>query len=119
MTDNGNRDYVDAYREMLATWEKMANDFGSRFLQQKGTAQAMNSLSSAALSMRTQMQDGMVKALDAAQIPSKADIEDIGRRLSAIEAALARIETRLAETGGSRGGAAAGPARTRKPRARG
>ena len=54
--------------------------------------------------------------LAAANLPSKADIEALGQRLAAVEAALGRIEDRLraGETAPSR------PAvkRTRKPPAR-
>lgn len=51
------------------------------------------------------------------QMPSKANIENLGMRISAIEVAVARIETQLAAEG--RPAAAPGPARTRKPPAKG
>ncbi|PKP67668.1 MAG: hypothetical protein CVT83_08020 [Alphaproteobacteria bacterium HGW-Alphaproteobacteria-5] len=119
MAENGPPDFLQAYRDMLGTWEKMANDFGSKFLQQKEAAQAMNGLATARVAVQAQMRDGMLKALDAIQMPSKADIEDLGARLGAIEAAVARIETQLAAGGKSAAPAAPGPARTRKPPARG
>lgn len=121
MAENGPPDFLQAYRDMLGTWEKMTNDFGSKFLQQKEAAQAMNGLANARVAVQAQMREGMLKALDAIQMPSKADIEDLGARIGAIEAAVARIETLLAA--GAKPAAAAtaapGPARTRKPPAKG
>ena len=117
MAENGPPDFLQAYRDMLGTWEKMSNDFGAKFLQQKETAQAMNGLATARAAVQAQMRDGMLKALDAIQMPSKADIEDLGARIGAIEAAIARIETQLAGGGKSSSAVSAGmgPARTRKP----
>ena len=115
MTAKGPQDFMDAYRDMLGNWEKMANDFGAKFLQQKETAQAMNSLNSAKVAMQAQMKDGMLKALDAIQMPSKADIEDLGARIGAVEAAVARIETLLAGGGKPAATAAPKPPRTRRP----
>lgn len=115
MASKGPQDFMDAYREMLGHWEKMANDFGAKFLQQKEAAQAMNGLNNAKVAMQAQMRDGMLKALDAIQMPSKADIEDLGARIGAIEATLARIETQLAGGGKAAAAGDAKPARTRKP----
>ena len=114
MATKGPQDFMDAYREMLGNWEKMANEFGAKFLQQKEAAQAMNGLNNAKVAMQAQMKDGMLKALDAIQMPSKADIEDLGARLGAIEAAVARIETQFA-AGTKAAAATPAPARTRKP----
>ena len=114
MATKGPQDFMDAYRDMLGNWEKMANEFGAKFLQQKEAAQAMNGLNNAKVAMQAQMKDGMLKALDAIQMPSKADIEDLGARIGAIEAAVARIETLLA-SGGQPTDGAPKPARTRKP----
>lgn len=112
----GPQDFVDAYRDLLGQWEKMANEFGSKFLQQPEAAQAMNSLNSAKVAMQAQMKDGMLKALDAIQMPSKADIDNLGARIGAIETAVARIETLLAGGGGAAAATGAPrPARTRKP----
>ena len=119
--NNAPPDFLQAYRDMLGTWEKMANDVGSKFLQQKEAAQAMNNLATARVAVQAQMRDGMLKALDAIQMPSKGDIEDLGARIGAIEAAVARIETSLAAglaAGGKPAPAAPGPARTRKPPAK-
>lgn len=91
MAAKGPLDFMDAYRQMLGQWEKIANDFGAEFLQQPEAARAMNSLNNAKVAMQAQMKDGMLKALDAIQMPSKADIEDIGARIGTIEAAVARI----------------------------
>jgi hypothetical protein len=121
MATKGPQDFMDAYRQMLGHWEKMANDFGAKFLQQPEAAQAMNGLNNAKVAMQAQMRDGMLKALDAIQIPSKADIEDLGARIAGIEATLARIETLLASGGqpatvpGSPPARKPAPARTRKP----
>jgi hypothetical protein len=62
--------------------------------------------------MQAATNEATARMLAAANLPSRADIEALGQRLAAIEAALARIESRLpAENGPAR------PAvrRTRKP----
>ena len=82
MATKGPQDFMDAYREMLGNWEKMANEFGAKFLQQKEAAQAMNGLNNAKVAMQAQMKDGMLKALDAIQMPSKADIEALGEKIA-------------------------------------
>lgn len=115
MTSERPADFIDAYREMLGNWERMANDLGATFLQQKETARAMNSLNSAKVAMQAQMRDGMLKALDAIQMPSKADIENLGARIGSVEAALARIETLLGSYGNPAATGSPKPPRTRRP----
>lgn len=115
MAADGPQDFMDAYRKMLGHWEKMANDLGAQFLQQKEAAQAVHGLNDARIAMQAQMRDGMLRALDAMQMPTKADIEALGARIGAIEAAAARIETLLASRDQPSASGATAPARTRRP----
>ena len=113
MVENQPFDIMQGYRDMLANWEKMANDFGGQVLAREEAAQAMHGFNTAKMAVQTQLKDAMLKSLDAVQIPSKADIEALGTRLGAMEAAIARIETRLLAMAPD--AAPAGPKRTRRP----
>ena len=68
------------------------------------------------LQMQKLMQDAMGKALAAANLPSRKDVEALSKRLGAIEASLARIEA------GGKGAQVSvplpRPPRTRKPPSR-
>ena len=99
-------------RSAVDQWEKLANEFGADLLQRPETTQAMQKMTAGYLQMQRMTQDAMDKALAAANIPSRSDIEAIGARLGAIEASLARIEAASAPPTTA---AAPRPPRTRKP----
>ncbi|MBA3897451.1 MAG: hypothetical protein H0X36_10040 [Sphingomonadaceae bacterium] len=111
MTDAA--DPAALFRTMLGQWEKMANDYGAEFLKRPEAAQAMHGATNATLQAQQAMQEVMAKALAAAHMPSKADIEAISARLGAVEASLARIEAKLGS--GEAATPAARPKRTRTP----
>ena len=100
-------------RATVDQWEKLANEFGAEFLQKPETTRAMQQMSAGYLQMQKMTQDAMGKALAAANLPSRSDIEALSARLGAIEASVARIEAGNSNI--------AGPAparrtpRTRKP----
>ena len=117
MAMTGPEDFMESYRKMLAQWESMANDFGTKMLQSPETNKAMHGLTNVNLHFQSQMKEAMQKALHALQVPSRSDYEDISGRLTAIEASLARIETALAAQGSKMTTATSAPrpSRGRKP----
>lgn len=104
-------DPLGMFRDMVNQWEKLANEYGSQFLQRPEAAQAMHSATSAGLQLQGAVQDAMSKVLTAANMPSKAEVESLGQRMTAIEAALVRIEAKL-------GGADTSPDRPKPTRGR-
>lgn len=100
-------------RSALDQWEKLANEHGAQFLQRPETTKALQSMTAGYLQMQAMVHDTMGKALAAANLPSRKDVEALSARLGAIEASLARIEAgRNPQTNS---GALPRPPRTRKP----
>lgn len=109
-------DPMAMFRDAVTQWEKLANEYGSKFLTRPEAAQAMQSATTAGLQVQSAVQDAMAKVLAAANMPSKAEVETLGQRLTAIEASLARIESRISdETSTAPRAAAPKPTRGRKP----
>jgi len=101
------------FREMLGEWEKMANKVGGDFARSDEFTRAMHGATAATMSTQEAISAMMTRALAAANMPSRAEIEDLSARLARMEATLGRIEDRL-------GGPPARanrpkPSRTRKP----
>lgn len=101
------------FREMLGEWEKMANQLGGQMLKSDEWARAMHGAQGAALSAQGANREMMDRALAAANMPSRAEVEDLSLRLARIEASIARIEQHLAGTPPR--AHRPRPARTRKP----
>lgn len=111
-------DPMNMFRDVVNQWEKLANDYGSQFLARPEAAQAMHSVTSAGLQVQNAVQDAMAKVLTAANMPSKAEIETLGQRLTAVEASLSRIEQLLSgSTAVAAQPARPKPTRGRKPAA--
>jgi hypothetical protein len=107
---------MNMFRDVVNQWEKLANEYGSQFLARPEAAQAMHSATAAGLQVQNAVQDAMTKVLSAANMPSKAEIEALGQRLTSVEASLARIEAILASGGNAAPAAARSkPTRGRKP----
>ena len=102
-------------RAAVDQWEKLANEVGGQFLQRPETSEAMQKMSAGFLQIQKMTQDAMGKALAAANLPSRMDIEALSARLGAIEASLARIEAAAGGAGAPTVAALARPPRTRKP----
>lgn len=107
-------DPMTMFRDVVNQWEKLANEYGSQFLARPEAAQAMHSATAAGLQVQNAVQEAMAKVLAAANMPSKAEIETLGQRLTSVEASLARIEARLAR-GTDAGHSTPRPTRGRKP----
>ncbi len=114
MSERASTDPLAMMRAAVDQWEKLANEYGGQFLQRPETSEAMQKMTAGFLQMQKMTQDAMGKALAAANLPSRMDIEVLSGRLGAIEASLARIEAAGAPPPSS-GVALPRPPRTRKP----
>lgn len=113
MTANPATDPMGFFRDMLSQWEQMGNQVGAKMMESKEFAQIMHQGTAASLQAQNAMQEGMAKALAAANMPSKADIDALGERLLAVERQLAQIAQALGNTGTP--ATAPKPSRNRKP----
>ena len=68
------------FRDMVAQWEKMANDYGGQFLARPETAELMHKATAANLQVQSAMSGAMEKVLGAANMPTKTQIDAIGAR---------------------------------------
>ena len=113
MTTGPSADPFAFFREALNQWEKSANALGTQILGSDKAVEMMHKGTAASLQAQNAMKDGMSKALSAANMPSKADIETLSARLGAVESSLARIETILTGTAMVAKAEAPKPKRTR------
>ncbi len=111
-TDPLGVDPMKIFRDAVTQWEKMANDFGGQFMGRPETAAAMHQVTGVALKAQQGAHDAMAKLLAAANMPSKGDVEALGARLAAVEATLARIESKITAPANAAPGTAK-PKRTR------
>ncbi len=95
MTGETPKDPFTAFRDMVTQWETTANEWGNKMMSTPEAVQAMQMGTATTLKVKEATADTMAKALSAANMPSKADVEAIGERLLAVEAQLARIEALL------------------------
>jgi hypothetical protein len=115
------------FRTMLGEWEKIANGVGGQVLKSADFARTMQGASGAALNAQEAMKGVMERALAAANMPSRTELEDLSARLARIEAAMFRLEGKIDAlgaapvpatsdaTGLADASAAARPSRNRKP----
>lgn len=113
MTKDAAFDPMGLARQWMSQWEKLANDHGTEWLAKPEAAQAMQGFTSAALKMQAASNEATSKLLAAANLPSRADIEALGQRLVAVEAALGRIESHLGSA--TKAPVRAAVRRTRRP----
>jgi len=101
------------FREMLGEWEKLANSVGGGLAKSDDFARFMHGATAAQMNNQEAVNAMMTRALAAANMPSRTEIEDLSARLARMEATLGRIEEKLGgppeRAGRSR------PSRTRKP----
>ena len=90
-----NTDPAALFREMLGEWEKMANSVGGNFARSDEFTRAMHGATAATMSTQEAISAMMTRALAAANMPSRAEIEDLSGRLGRIEDQLGRIEAAL------------------------
>jgi len=109
MTSNPS-DPAAFFRDMLGHWEKAVNNFGGDALKSEEFVRGM---SAATANMQANTHQVMERVLAAANLPSRADFDDLARRVAGIEATLARIEAKLGSGGPDP--AKPRPSRSRKP----
>lgn len=105
------------FREMLGQWEAFTNQVGGEAMKTEEFARAMHGANAATMQGQEALKGVTERALAAANMPSRADVEDLSARLARVEASLARIEDLLTSLAGapkSRNDRPR-PSRTRKP----
>jgi hypothetical protein len=107
-----NGDPAAFFREMLGEWEKMANSVGGGLAKSDEFARAMHGATAAQMNTQSAISDMMTRALAAANMPSRAEIEDLSARLARMEVQLGRIEAALGTPDRPK---RPKPSRTRKP----
>lgn len=108
-------DPLGLMRDWLGQWETLVNQHGAEWLKRPEVAQAVGAATSAGARAQGAMQDVMERALAAANLPSKADIEALNARLTAIEASLAQLTLQQGPAPTVTPAARPAPRRTRKP----
>ncbi len=115
MTGQAPPDPFAFFRDALNQWEKSANEIGIRMLGSEQVSEAMHKGQTAALQFQQTISEAMARALAAANMPSKADIEALGARLNEIEGRLIRMESAASGRTEKVEAPLAWPKRTRKP----
>lgn len=100
------------FRDMLGQWEKMANSFGGEAMKSEEFARGMHTANAATMTMQAALQQQTERALAAANIPTRTDIDALAARIASVEATLLRIEAKL---DGAPPKPKLGPTRGRKP----
>lgn len=103
------------FREMLGQWETMANQFGGQAMKSGEFARVMQGASAATMNAQTAAHQVMDRALAAANMPSRSEVEDLSARLRGIEDSVARIEALLMAQAGISPPERPRPSRNRKP----
>lgn len=104
---------ADLFRSMLGEWEKMTNGVGGDLLKSEEWSRALGVGTAAHVQLQGAVKDAMARALAAANMPSRADFDDMSARIGRMEASLARIEAAVAGSGAETGRSK--PTRNRKP----
>ncbi len=116
MTGPTTPDPAAMFREMLGQWEAMANEFGGNLMKSGEFTRVMHGANAANMKLKEARADMMERALDAANMPTKAEVADLSARLHRIEATVDRIESMIAaQAGVSTVPERPKPKRTRKP----
>ena len=100
------------FRDMLSQWEAMANSVGGDAMKSEDFARGMHGATGAAMNAQSAFQAMTERALAAANLPTRGDIDALAEQIATVEKALARIEAKLAGT--SAPPARPKPTRTRK-----
>ena len=106
------------FRELLGQWEAMANQFGGDLMKSGEFARALQGASAASMKAQSATHQIMDRALAAANMPSRSEVEDISARLARIEESVGRIEALMMAQAGIAPPERPRPKRTRKPPAK-
>ena len=106
------------FRTMIGEWEKLTNSVGGQTFRTDEVARMIGGASNATAQAQAAFHGLMERALAAANMPSRGEVEDLSARLARIEGALFRMEAKIDALGGGSGAekpAPTGPTRGRKP----
>lgn len=101
-------DVTQLMRDWLSQWEQATNSLGAEVLRSPEFTRTLHSAQAAMLTAQSSLQPLVERALVAANLPTRSDVEELATRLTRIEAQLARIEAAI-------GGAAPAPPTRPKP----
>lgn len=117
---NQSNDPADVWRTMLAEMEKGYNAFANQAMGSQEFSRVMNQAGNASFGAQKALGDLMEKYLTGMNLPSRAQLTNMGERLQAIESQLNEIKALLYRTHGD-ANAASGlaslpkPPRTKRP----
>ncbi len=104
------------FRTMLGEWEKLTNAVGGQTFKSDEVARLVGGASNASAQAQAAFHGLMERALAAANMPSRGEVEDLSARLARIEGALFRMEAKIdALAGDADKPGPTGPTRGRKP----
>ena len=106
------------FRTMIGEWEKLTNSVGGQTFKTDEVARLIGGASNATAQAQAAFHGLMERALAAANLPSRGEVEDLSARIARIEGALFRIEAKIDALGGGGGDKPApvsGPSRNRQP----
>lgn len=118
---NQSNDPADIWRTMLAEMEKGFNNFANQAMGSQEFSRVMNQAGNASFGAQRALGDLMEKYLSSMNLPSRAQLTNMGERLQAIESQLNEIKALLYRTHGDASAASAGlaslpkPPRTKRP----
>jgi hypothetical protein len=109
-TDEGRHPMADktpdaaaAFRDVMSQWEQGFNKLANETMGSEAFSQAMHKFTNVPMGMQNQLGELIGRYLAALNLPSRAEMVNIGERIQSMEATLARIEAKL---GGASSGAA-------------
>lgn len=102
------------FREMLRTWEQMANQFGGQALKSGEFARTMQGANALTMQAREATHQAMERVLATANMPSRDEVVDLSARVARIEEAVGRIEALLTAQAGITPPERTRPRRTRQ-----
>ncbi len=111
-------DPLALWRDWIAQSERQWNTLLNQAMGSDQYGQAVGRFMEVYVAMQRGLADVMARQLAALNIPTRADVLDLGQRLGAIEDRLARIETALSAPDAAVAGGAASRASLRPPRTR-
>jgi SMC interacting uncharacterized protein involved in chromosome segregation len=108
-------DPAEIWRTLVAEMEKGFNSFANQAMGSQEFSRAMNQASGASFGAQKTMSDLMERYLSSMNLPSRAQLVNMGERLQAIEGQLNEIKALLYRTHGDANTAPAGLASLPKP----
>jgi hypothetical protein len=111
-------DPVAAWRQMLGEWEKSVNAMANKAMEKEDFARLMGMATGATTQAQGAVADLTKRYLETMNLPSRADLANVGERLQVIESQLYKLSQIVQSIPGVSVPAEAtppAPSRTRKP----